>query len=243
MTIFNKLLLSLLLLISISAHAQEVYVIPQVGFNINTYDFRETHSSSSNQTLRPGLSAGVGFNIALDELRTFIIQPEINYSMRNSLIDHILVDPSSQNPSASAGSLREKSMLHYLEIPVLARFDFGINTRYYFNLGPSFAYAVGGKEKLESTLPNIESYNRSADFDNRFNRINWAAVIGGGVEFPFNDGFIVVDARFAWGFKTLYKSREIQNINETGVPGTTVIGPEGKNRIFTLSVGYGLPLN
>lgn len=242
MTIFNKLLLPLFLLISISAHTQEVYVIPQVGFNINTYDFQETHSSSSNQTLRPGLSAGVGFNIALDELRTFIIQPEINYSMRNSLIDHVLIDPS-QNPSSGMGSLRETSMLHYLEIPVLARFDFGINTRYYFNLGPSFAYAVGGREKLESSVLNIESYNRSADFDNRFNRINWAALIGGGIEFPFNDGFIVVDARFAWGFKTLYKSREIQSIDETGAPSTNMIGPEGKNRIFTLSIGYGLPLN
>lgn len=218
---------------------QDIYLIPQIGLNANTYDFSKTSSNLSDQRFSPGISAGIGFNIGLNALRTFIIQPELNYSMRNNRTDHI-IEQSTQDKGNS--TLIQKSTLHYLEIPLLARFDFGIGTRYYFNAGPSFSYALGGREKLESTEPLIPSYNHSADFDNRFNRTDWGAVIGGGIEFPFNTSFIVVDARFAWGFKTLYKTREIQNLRN-GTIETTTIDPEGKSRIFTLSIGYALPLN
>lgn len=237
-SMIKKTVLLLLLLAHIRCIAQEIYIIPQVGLNANTYDFAETSSNLSNQRFSPGVSAGIGFNIAFDEQRTFILQPEINYSMRNNRTDHLV-----QGNNMESLTIKQKSMLHYLEIPLLARFDFGIGTRYYFNVGPSFSYALGGREKLESDESRIESYNRSADFDNRFNRTDWSALLGGGVEFPFNDGFLVLDARFAWGFRTLYKSRDIQRIDSEGNLTTSTVDPEGKNRIFTLSIGYALPLN
>jgi len=235
----KSILLFLILAISVHCYSQEIYLIPQVGLNVNTYNFDKTSSDLNDQRFSPGISAGLGLNISFNELRTFILQPEINYNMRNNRSDHIL---ESSTTSANGATLTQKSNLHYLEIPVLARFDFGIGTRYYFNVGPSFSYAIAGKEKLESDEPLIENYNRKADFNNRFNRTDWSALIGGGVEFPINDSFIVIDARFAWGFKTLYKTREIPGIHE-GEPTTTTIGPEGKNRAFTLSFGYALPLN
>ncbi|HWV71538.1 MAG TPA: porin family protein [Pseudosphingobacterium sp.] len=237
----RKLLLPLFVFFSTIAAAQQVYIVPQVGLNVNTYNFDETSSNISDQRFSPGVSAGVGFNIALNEMRTFIIQPEINYSLRNNRTDNIIASAGQQNPETI--TLNQRNTMHYIEIPLLARLDFGIDTRYYINIGPSFSYALSGKEKLESNVPAIESYNRKADFDNRFNRTDWSAVIGGGIEFPFNDGFLVVDARFAWGFKTLYKSREVQGISGEGNPTTLTVAPEGKNRIFTLSLGYGLPLN
>lgn len=236
----KHILLLLFLAINILySYGQEMYLIPQVGLNVNTYNFDKTSSELSDQRFSPGISAGLGLNISFNELRSFILQPEINYNMRNNRTDHIL---ASSTTSANGATLTQKSSLHYLEIPILARFDFGIGTRYYFNIGPSFSYAIAGREKLESDEPLIENYNHKADFNNRFNRTDWGALIGGGVEFPINDSFIVIDARFAWGFKTLYKTREIPGIQEGNLT-TTTIGPEGKNRAFTLSFGYALPLN
>lgn len=234
----KNILLFSFLTCSICSYGQNIYLIPQIGLNVNTYDFDETSSNQSNQRFSAGVTAGLGFNIGLNESRTFILQPELNYSMRNNRVDHVL-----SISDASNASLRQKTMLHYLELPLLARFDFGIGTRYYFNVGPSFSYALAGKEKLESSEPRIESYNRSADFDLRFNRTDWSAVIGGGVEFPTNDSFFTLDARFAWGFRNLYKAREIQRIGDDGNVTTATVGPEGKNRIFTLSIGYAIPLN
>jgi len=223
----------------IRGFSQDIYIIPQIGLNASTYDFSQTSSNLSDQRFSPGISAGIGFNIGLNTLRTFIIQPELNYSMRNNRTDQIIEQSTQDNGNST---LIQKSSLHYLEIPVLARFDFGIGTRYYFNAGPSFSYALGGKEKLESSEPLIPSYNHAADFDNRFNRTDWGAVIGGGIEFPFNTSFFAVDARFIWGFNTLYKTRDIQNLHHGAIE-TATIGPEGKSRIFTLSIGYALPLN
>ncbi|GAA4793849.1 hypothetical protein GCM10023231_22740 [Olivibacter ginsenosidimutans] len=225
--------------ISTYCYGQQLYLIPQLGLNVNTYNFDETSSNLSDQRFSPGVTAGLGLNIGLNELRTFIIQPEINYSMRTNRTDHLLESALESNATTT---VIQKSTLHYLEIPVLARFDFGIGTRYYFNIGPSFSYAFAGREKQESHEPLIESYNRKVDFDNRFNRTDWGAIIGGGVEFPVNDSFFVVDARFSWGFHTLYRSREVQSIVD-GSPTSTTVGPEGKSRIITLSIGYALPLN
>lgn len=233
----NILLLSFLTC-SLCCYGQTIHLIPQVGLNVNTYDFDETSSNQSNQRFSAGVTAGLGFNIGLDDSRDFILQPELNYSMRNNRVDQILGVTETSN-----ANLRQKTMLHYLEVPLLARFNFGIDTRYYFNIGPSFSYALGGKEKLESNEPRIESYNRSADFDLRFNRTDWSAVIGGGVELPTSDSFITLDARFAWGFKNLYKARDIERIGDDGNVSTIAVGPEGKNRIFTLSIGYAIPLN
>jgi len=225
----------------ISVYGQQIYLIPQISLNVSAYDFSETISNSDNQRFSPGFTAGVGLNLSLDELQTFSLHPEINYSFRTSKIDRPIA--TGQGTSSSVSVLQQQTTMHYIEVPFLARFDFGINTKYYINIGPSFAYALAGKEKQQNDSAPGTNYNRSADFANRFNRTDWSAVIGGGMEFPVNDGFINLDARFSWGFNTLYKSRETNVTNTAGGINTVRVGPEGKNRLFMLGIGYALPLN
>lgn len=230
-------LFSSLLLLCLGANsiAQEVNIIPQAGFNLSTYNFNKTLNNTSQQRLAPGFTAGVGFNIAFDASRNFILQPEINYSMRNSITDFI----GSGESSSPSASIRQKTQMHYVEVPLLARFDFGVGTRYYLNVGPSISYALAGRESYESaTMANFDDFSRTADFDERFNRVDWGLWLGGGVEIPINDTFILLDGRYGIGFNKLYKNLSIPNAD--GEP--TMIGADGRNRIFNISIGYALPL-
>lgn len=224
-----------LLFTSLNSLAQELNLIPHVGFNLSTYNFDRTLNHTSEQRLAPGFTAGIGFNIAFDESRTFILQPEINYSMRNSNTDFIATSESS-NPSAN---IRQKTQMHYVEVPLLARFDFGVGTRYYINVGPSISYAFAGRESYESaTISNFDNLSRRADFGNRFNRIDWGAWLGGGVEIPVNDTFVLIDGRFGMGFNRLYKDMSIPSAGSE----ESSLGSDGRSRIFSISIGYALPL-
>ncbi len=219
---------------------QDLYLIPHIGFNLSTYNFTESVSNASNQRLAGGLTAGFGLNIPMNSRRTFIIQPEINYVMKNLSIDHY-VNPASVDGSGTDNSVLQRTMMHYIEVPLLARVDFGIGTRYYLNAGPVASFALAGREKITSYLEGVPSENISADFDNRFYRMDWGVQVGGGIEIPFNDTFLLVDGRYAFGFRDLYRTRsQITPPDPTQDP--AVIGPDGKNRIFTLSIGYALPL-
>lgn len=245
----KKLLIScslMLLLINFfsfnSVKAQDIFLIPQLGFNLNTYDFNESASNFSNQRLTGGLTAGLGLNIALNTRRTFILQPEINYVMKNTIIDHHLLHDVNVETDRSNSGVRERYMMHYIEIPLLARFDFGINTRYYLNIGPSFSFAVAGNQKIDSYEDNIPSSRTSADFNTSFYRTDFGAQVGGGIEIPFNETFLVVDGRYSMGFRNLKRAGTFPDYsNENNDP--IYIPAEGRNRIFTLSIGYALPLN
>ncbi|WP_028297119.1 porin family protein [Olivibacter sitiensis] len=218
-----------------SGVAQEVHLIPQIGVNLGTYNFDKTLNNTSQQRLAPGLTAGVGFNIAFSSSRDFILQPEINYSMRNSITDFI----STGQTTDPATTIRQKTQLHYIDIPLLARFDFGVSTRYYINVGPSISYAFAGRESYESsTIANFDNISRKADFNEKFNRIDWGVWLGGGVEIPVNDSFLLLDGRYGIGMRDLYKNMSIPGAGSE----ETAIGNDGRSRLFHITVGYALPL-
>lgn len=235
----KKLLLTLLIyaypLSVIVAQAQEVHLIPHIGANLGTYNFNRVMNNTSQQRLAPGINAGLGFNIAFDANRTFILQPELNYSMRNSITDFL----STGTLSAVETGMRLTTQMHYVEVPVLARFDFGIGTRYYINVGPSISYAFAGRESFESaTIPGFSNRRVSADFGETFNRWDWGLWLGGGVEIPINDTFILIDGRYGMGFNRLYSNMVLPGAGNE----STVAGSDGRSRSFSIGIGYALPL-
>jgi len=81
----------------------------------------------------------------------------------------------ANNPFAtSETSLR----LNTIELPVLARFHFG---KFYINAGPSIAYNLSGKRKIEDVSTKLSFANSTEGFK----RFDAGVQMGGGVEFPF----------------------------------------------------------
>jgi hypothetical protein len=216
--------------------AQTIRLIPQIGANVSTYAIEYFDQSRHNIRFAPAPNAGVALNIAMNERRFLSIQPEINYMWKRFSFEE-LYSPNEPDyePGVISGSIRRN--IHYVEIPLLAKVDFGINTRYHLNAGPTFAYALGGRETTRGDNRQEESH--SLNFD-RVNRTDWGIQIGAGVEIPVSDSFIVIDGRYGVGFRPLNKAYEIPG-SEGSEP--IQVAADGKNRLFSLTVGYALPLN
>lgn len=216
--------------------AQTIHLIPQIGANVSTYAIEYVDQSRYNIRFAPAPTAGIALNIAMNESRFLSMQPEVNYMWKRFSFEELYYpDNPDYDLEVMSGSNRRN--IHYVEIPVLFQVDFGIDTRYHLNAGPSFAYALGGRETTGGSNRQDESY--SLNFDH-INRTDWGIQIGAGIEIPVSDSFIVIDGRYGIGFRPLNKAYEIPG-SEGGEP--IRVAADGKNRLFSLTVGYALPLN
>ncbi|MFK7770929.1 MAG: porin family protein [Saprospiraceae bacterium] len=139
-----------------------------------------------------------------------------------------------------------KSTFNFIEVPVLLRFTTGEDLRFYGNVGPYLAYAVGGKVKSEITVAGEtesgdgkimfgdEPENYMGDdfyVDDTFNRLDLGVYVGAGVQAPMGPGALIVDARFGL---SLTDSNNLENEPDGYEP--------NKFNNFTISVGYMIPI-
>jgi hypothetical protein len=153
----------------------------------------------------------------------FSIQPELNFIQKGSQQE------VSFELDGFAVDSKVKSTINYLEVPVLARAQFGSEkTKFFVQAGPSIAYGLGGKTKLTYTMNDGEDvYSESESGKVKFgdqpedydgpdayidNRLDFGVQVGAGV--TFNER-ISLDLRYGLGLSDLdddnaSKNRAIQ---------------------------------
>ena len=140
----------------------------------------------------------------------FSLQVEFNYTVKGGERNGKQPIPPDRLPSDLGDMLppntiiyanfNNKSILEYIEIPVLAKFTFGKNWKYYGILGPYAGFLVGATQKTSGNASSI-----SVDIPGIFEQ----------VEFPL-DEIISFDA------ETNVKS-DIKNFNIGGIGGVGLI--------------------
>lgn len=139
-----------------------------------------------------GIQAGVSFQAGITT--GFSLVSEL-YFMR------IGGKLKTYNPlTTSESSIR----LNTIELPVLARFHFG---KFYINAGPSIAYNLSGKRKIEDVSTKLSFANSTEGFK----RFDAGVQMGGGVEFPFKQRRIALDIRYNYGLTNISYDKEIHN--------------------------------
>jgi hypothetical protein len=94
--------------------------------------------------------------------------------------------------------------LNTIELPVLARFHFG---KFYVNAGPSIAYNLSGKRKIEDVSTKLSFANSTEGYK----RFDAGVQMGGGVEFPFKQKRIALDIRYNYGLTNIAYNKDIHN--------------------------------
>jgi len=179
----KKLVLAAVLALGFTgANAQELQIIPKAGVNLST----QTINLTNGEKYKFGFQGGVGLNIPTG-VKNFSVQPEINFVNKGTTV--------------KIGSDKEKYNFNYLEVPVLAKYNFGM---FYVNAGPSIGYLVGKDKKLDATYGDLK-------------KINFEVQMGGGVAIPAGPGKVIVDARYGLGLNNIsdeagtnVKNRSIQ---------------------------------
>ena len=96
------------------------------------------------------------------------------------------------------------------------RYDFGDAAQLQFNVGPYFAYGIGGKYKEEE---GDEEYS-SDFFDEDTKKFDMGLQVGGGVTISKH---YYIGAAFEWGFTNLWKDADDESL---------------KTRNFMINIGY-----
>ena len=176
------------------------------GFNFSNISFKPADPEMPDfQTMR-GLAGGLFFSLSMGFVG---IQPEILYSRRGMMYE---IDAEN----------KVEYMADYIEGLVLLKLSIlpAGPVRPVIFAGPSYGYLLNAKGRLTTPEETIEE-----DLDEMFEKTEWAAVFGAGLDFKLAGLLLPVDGRYHMGLTTVSTDVEV---------GQTV-----KNKGFSVLVGIG----
>lgn len=163
----------------------------RVGGNISKQEFKQ-----GNLTIEPkskfGLDLAIVSDFPLGEVVSF--GPELHYLQKGYKIEDI------------GGPLGElTATFNYLELPMLIKFNFGEEAKFFVMGGPSVGYLLSGK------TDDNNGNNDEIDYE-FFNRIELGAHLGAGI----GAGPVVFDIRYLLGISNLSKDIPDAEVRNTG---------------------------
>jgi hypothetical protein len=185
-----------------------------------------------------GYNAGLSFQVPISDDGFFSLAPELLYNRKGY---EITTEQKSGLPAGvSKYEQEQQRVLHYLDVPVLAR----INANgLFFELGPQVSYLFGSKNKSQTTTKfangdkdKVENNNgfldytgvsRDEAYKSDLSQFDISGVAGVGY---MTEGGLSLNLRYARGFNSLIDTKDTDN------------EPKAFNNAFTLQVGYLLPL-
>lgn len=173
----------------------------RAGLNLAYLKAKDGKTSYTGDT-RTSFNAGISVDIPL--LQSIYLQSGLYYT--------------SKGTKDKGDDWKETFSANFIEVPVLAsyRYDFGDAAQLQINVGPYFAYGIGGKFKEEEG-----SKEYSSDFfDDDTNKFDMGLQVGGGVTISRH---YYIGAAFEWGFINLWKDSDNESI---------------KTRNFMINIGY-----
>jgi hypothetical protein len=223
----------------------QVSVIPKAGFTLSTISLPNNSGVAFEEgdvMSLSGFVAGIGFNVPIAGDGFFSVQPELLYIQKGYKVE----------AAVDQGSLVQTDSYNYLEVPVLARINFGSErVKLYVNAGPSFGYALNGRFTQNVTVGPLSLSTEGKNIfkeepDNSigddeylspkyFNRVDTGVQFGGGLGLKVGPGAVLLDARYGMGLTNFFKGNRdngTSNDDQANV----------QNRVFAFTLGYAIPL-
>ncbi len=233
----------LFLVILITPSYAQFLIGPKAGFQMSKVSYKDKdYSKAYNTTLKPGFNAGLVLNYEVSP--TFSLHTELFYSRKGK----VEKDKESDNKNVAA--------YHYLDLPMMLRVSHHRkikkqNVEFYFNLGPSFGYWLGGKGTMHANefweyadadkikykikFEEVHSYGET-EFVPNPNRLQIEVNLGGGLVFDMQSaGRLMVDFRYGFGIGHTYLGEK--DGGDFGLV-TYFDNFEGVNHVISISTAY-----
>lgn len=214
----KKLSLAIICLFLFTYAQAQFAVNPKVGVNFSRIAGESVNLSDDG--LRAGLNAGVDFRISGEDSWVFF-QPGLHYyNVGSRFTANTSGNVDDDGTGTGSGSLEVEDALtvHSIRIPLNAGIyitspEGASHVRLNAGITPSFILGVGENEL------SIEGDD--------FNRLNWG--LNGGIGFDFT--VVTLDFNYEHGLASVLDN--VEEIEDSDI--------DGRNRIFTISVGIILP--
>ena len=238
------LLLAILFAFGAAGYAQ-VSVIPKAGLTFSTIGLPNNSGfvfEKDDVMSLSGFVAGIGFDLPIAGDGFFSVQPELLYIQKGYKVE----------AAGDQGTLELTDSYNYLEVPVLAKINFGSErVKLYVNAGPSFAYALNGRFTQNVSLGPLSFSDEGKNIfkeepDNSigddaylspkyYNRVDVGVQFGGGLGLKVGPGAVLLDARYGMGLTNFFKGNRD---NSTADDDRANV----QNRVFAFTLGYAIPL-
>jgi energy-coupling factor transporter transmembrane protein EcfT len=145
------------------AHAQTF--IPKAGLTITTLNAKDfVKEMDNNIKSQTGFVIGVAYTIPVGTVGKgiFSVQPELSFIQKGFKVD--ATGDFSGSESAYYISTQQEYKINYLEIPVLAKYEFGSDLlRFAIHAGPSLAFGLNGSYKSKMHIMDDFEYDETTD--------------------------------------------------------------------------------
>ena len=207
----RKVFLSIALAAAAFTANAQLKFIPKVGVSIANVAFS---TGGEDNKSKIGFQLGGALEIGVNDM--FSIQPEL-----------LFIQKGVRSEVSFLGTTVKSSVtLNYLEIPVLAKVQFGSeNLKFHVNAGPSLGIAVSGTSKVEAGGQSESDPVEFGSDPGQTKRTDFGLQFGGGITFSN----FVIDLRYGLGLS-----------NIANVPSGS--NDSAKNRAIGITVGYVIPL-
>ncbi|MCC3154840.1 porin family protein [Hymenobacter sp. BT770] len=186
-----------------------------------------------------GYNAGFTANVPISSDGFFSLQPELLYNRKGYEVNS--KQTSNLPNEVSAVEFKQQRVLHYLDVPILARINAG---GLFFELGPQMSFLFGSTNKQQTTTRFSNGTNDKVEDNGSFQDFTGIARgdkyksdltqfdISGVAGIGFmTEGGLSLDLRYARGFHSLLDTKNV----------TLSQNPKAFNNVFTLQLGYLLP--
>lgn len=238
----RKILPSFLLLALLLQAGTTIAQSPWLGFKggISIPDLSGGGGNPISSGYTSRLAANFGFFSDFAVCHNFSLQVELNYAGQGGKRDGM--QPVTSGDLAGSlppgtylwANFKNKAVFHYLELPVLAKLQWGRIFGGYVNLGPYVGYLLHAEEKTkgtsqiyydqQGTMPLEEQgqevppqdFTSNTDVTSSLHRFNVGVTGGGGLFWKLGaKNKLLLDARFEYGLVNIQKYSE-DGKNNTG---------------------------
>ena len=186
----------------------------RLGMNLSTITGKYSQDDDSKRGWVGGLVFGVVDNYEFTDMIS--LDAELLFSTMGGTFKYTYDEGDGERVQL-ADEMEDKSTerFHYLQMPVMAKFTFGTEFKFYGIVGPYFGYALGGhykddqwgneskgKIKFKKGTNTSDVHYLDPDYNRRF---DLGLNLGGGVSKEIGPGNLEAELRFGMGFLDHYK--------------------------------------
>lgn len=182
------LVITLLLPCEIYSQEKPIRLGVKGGWN---YSFTNVEVAGLNVEGRQGLNVGGVFEYWVSDL--FAIHTNVLYNMKGNKWERDL----------GIGMLKYEWGFDYLSIPILAKFAFGDQVKFYLVVGPEFSFLLSGKEIAEGEALG-QQVNEERDLKEYMSSFEFAGNFGFGVDINVDPVVIFIDIRGSLGLTDIF---------------------------------------
>lgn len=230
----KKLVLFFLALFLASSGFGQWAVGPRLGVNFSTVSGKWSKDDDSKNGWIAGLTFGAIGQYEYTDMISFSGELIFITMGEKTTYDY---SEDGKRSTQSEYNFSVSDRCHYILLPLLVRFSFGSNFRFFGFIGPTFSYHIGGHYKFKNgddVTKGRYRYNEDKVKDDDIyldpeqnRRFDLGMNIGGGVGKKIGPGTLEADLRFGMGFldRNKFDSKEDkQDAKDNGYKGYKNIG-------------------